>query len=281
MNGPTAPPPVDTAALFLPLHEELIALLHGLSPAAWDAPTVAGRWRVRDVVAHLLDTELRRIAADRDGHLSPPDREIGRYEDLVAFLNRLNADWVAAARRLSPALLVELLEFTGPRAAALYESLDANAPARFGVAWAGEDSSPSWFDVGREYTERWHHQAQIRDAVGAPELLGRRFYRPFLDISMRALPRALAKQAAPEGVSVVVTVEGEGGGLWSLVRADGAWRLLEGEAPEAAARVGLASPDAWRVFYNALPPEEARRRARVEGDERLAAAVLGTRSVMV
>lgn len=281
MSGPTPPAPVHTAALFRPLHEELIALLRGLPPAAWDAPTVAGRWCVRDVVAHLLDTELRRIAADRDGHVLPPDREIGGYEDLVAFLNRLNADWVTAARRLSPALLVELLEFTGPRAAAAYESLDPNAPARFGVAWAGEESSPSWFDVGREYTERWHHQAQIRDAVGAPELLGRRFYRPFLEISMRALPRALEKQAAPEGASVVVTVDGEGGGLWSVRRGNAAWHLLEGEAAPAAARVGLAPPDAWRVLYNALPPEEARRRARVEGDERLAGAILRTRSVMV
>jgi hypothetical protein len=29
------------------------------------------------------------------------------------FLNRLNADWVAATRRMSPAVLIELLEVTG------------------------------------------------------------------------------------------------------------------------------------------------------------------------
>ena len=37
----------------------------------------------------------------------------------------------------------------------------------FGVAWAGEERSPAWFDVARELTERWHHQAHIRLATGA------------------------------------------------------------------------------------------------------------------
>jgi hypothetical protein len=51
--------PTYTALLFAPPHAELLALLRGLAPAQWDAPTVAGAWRVPDVAAHLLDGDLR------------------------------------------------------------------------------------------------------------------------------------------------------------------------------------------------------------------------------
>ena len=33
---------------------------------------------------------------------------------------------------------------------------------------AGEAVSANWFDVAREFTERWHHQQQIRLAIGGP-----------------------------------------------------------------------------------------------------------------
>ena len=52
--------PILTAHLFGPLNDELIALLLGLSPEEWNAPTVAGAWTVKVVAAHLLDTTLRR-----------------------------------------------------------------------------------------------------------------------------------------------------------------------------------------------------------------------------
>jgi hypothetical protein len=68
--------PVDTRELFAPLHAELIGLLRGLSDADWERPTVAGAWRVRDVAAHLLDGDLRKLSAGRDGHQMPPD---GRF----------------------------------------------------------------------------------------------------------------------------------------------------------------------------------------------------------
>ena len=99
---------------------------------------------------------------------SPATRNADDYKDLVAFINQLNASWVAAAKRLSPRVLVDLLEWSGPRVAELFASLPPDGPAHFPVAWAGEERSANWMDTGREYTEKWHHQAQIREAVGAP-----------------------------------------------------------------------------------------------------------------
>ena len=63
---------IDTRALFRPVSSALVALLRDLRPEAWQLPTVAGTWVVRDVVAHLLDTTLRRLSFHRDGMTPPP-----------------------------------------------------------------------------------------------------------------------------------------------------------------------------------------------------------------
>ena len=82
-----------------------------------------------------------------------------------------------AARRMSPRLLRELLALIGPDVEAYFSSLDLEAIGG-PVSWAGPDSSPVWFDIAREFTERWHHQQQIRDATGQPPLTIRIFSRP-------------------------------------------------------------------------------------------------------
>lgn len=159
--------PIYTADLFLPRHRELIALLRSLGPDEWQLPTVAGDWRVRDVVAHLLDGHLRRISMQRDGHTLQSPHSVADYGDLVRYLSQLNAEWVQAAERLSPTALIELLEYSGPAVARAIASVSPHAPALLGVAWTGEQQSEHWMDTGREYTERWHHQVQIWDAVRA------------------------------------------------------------------------------------------------------------------
>ncbi|HSK79176.1 MAG TPA: maleylpyruvate isomerase N-terminal domain-containing protein [Thermoanaerobaculia bacterium] len=277
------PEPVSTVHLFAPRSGELVALLRGLSPEDWERPTVAGSWRVRDVAAHLLDTDLRRLSMHRDGHVAPPpDPPIQGYSDLVRYINRLNAGWVEmASQRMSPRVITGLLAWTGPQVAEFFASLPPHGRAVIPVAWAGENESENWMDVGREYTEKWHHQEQIRDAVGAPGLTSRRWLFPMLDLSMRALPHAFRGVEAREGTAFAMTITGDAGGVWSLVRGDGRWSLWVGEEAEPAARVRVDAETAWRIFYNALPPEAAAARVEIEGDPRLGAAFLKTRSVMV
>ena len=273
--------PLYTTDLFPPLHHELITLLRGLSPEDWGRPTVAEEWKVRDLVAHLLDIDLRKLSVNRDGHLAAPPGPIRSNDELVRFLNGLNAEWVAAARRLSPQVLVELLSFTGPLISELVASLPPHEVSVFSVSWAGESESENWFDVGRDYTERWHHQMQIRDAVGAPLLLERRWLYPLLDLSFRALPHAYREVHAPGGTAVTVRISGDAVGAWSVIRSDGAWRLYRGAAPQSAATVTLDPDSAWRLLYNALPVRQAKQRSRVEGDASLAEPLFVMRSVMV
>ena len=271
--------PVKTSHLFVPLHDELVALLRGLDEEEWLLPTPARAWRVRDVAAHLLDGDLRKLAVVRDGHLPPPPEEPPRgFAELVHYLGGLNSEWVRAAERLSPRLIVELLEITGPEVARLVESLDPLAPAPFAVDWAGQETSPNWMDVGRDYTERWHHQQQIRVAVGARELLVPPWIGPLLELCVRALPRAYGRTEAPPGTSVEIEVPGVG--VWAVERGDGAWAVRPG-APEAPDCSVVADPDtAWRLLFNALDEAVARERLLITGDPELAEPLLHARSVM-
>jgi hypothetical protein len=272
--------PVDTAGLFAPLATELVALLRGLRPADWTRPTLAGAWRVRDVAAHLLDTGLRRLAFGRDAHTGPGPAG-ATYGDVVASINELNATGVRYAARLSPRLLTDLLEVTEAWVARHVAALPPEAHARFAVDWAGEEGSTNWMDVGREYTERWHHQMQIRDAVAAPMLLQARWMQPLLELSVRALPRAYRDVAAPLGTAVVFEVAGEVDGVWSVTRSETGWVVMSGKADGVAASLRTDPDTAWRLLYNALPAEAARARARLAGDERLIQPLLAARAVMV
>jgi uncharacterized protein (TIGR03083 family) len=272
--------PVHLAHRFAPLHAELVALLEGLTPEDWLRPTACALWSVRDIVAHLLDGDLRRLSFQRDGALPPPDQLIETNEDLVAYLDRLNAEWVTAARRLSPRVLIELHRCAGPQVAELFQSLDPDGTAIFPVAWAGEDRSANWFDIGREYTERWLHQAQIRDAVAAPELTGREWLHPVLDLFLRSLPQAYRQVPSPEGTTVKIQITGEAGGLWSLVREGGGWRLYTGAAPAPAATLVLSGDTAWRLFSRGLSPEVARQRVTTEGDSALTSPFFGALAIM-
>src|SRR5262245_39832148 len=170
------PAVVDTRMMFRPVSSGLVTLLRGLPSAAWERPTIAGSWRVRDIVAHLLDITLRRLSFHRDAMAPPPpSHPINSPSDFVAFINGINAQWVAASKRLSPRVLTDAFERAGAELAHWFESQPLEGPALFGVSWAGEQSSENWFDIGREFTELWHHQQQIRMAVGAPALPDPRF----------------------------------------------------------------------------------------------------------
>jgi uncharacterized protein (TIGR03083 family) len=270
-----------TADRFRPLLAELVALLRRLEPADWERPTVAPRWRVRDVAAHLLDGDVRKLAVCRDDHALPMDAPIDSGRDLARFINGLNASGVAYARRLSPRILTDLLEVTGGWVADFVERLPPHDAARFAVSWAGEAVSENWMDIGREYTERWHHQAQIRDAIGAPRLLEPRWMEPLLDISVRALPGAYTPTDAPAGTTVTLEVEGETRGQWTVERWPPGWRVLRGRPDSPATVVHVRADDAWRLFFNALPADAIASRVRIEGNAALARPLLDARSVIL
>ena len=252
--------PLLTAHLFPTLDARLIDLLRALSPDDWERQTIAPRWKVKDVAAHLLDTQLRTLSFGRDGYTLSPPPVIASDRDLVEFIDRLNADGVTVYRRFSPSLLMAWIERTSREAAVYYASLDPFRPARFGVSWAGESVSANWFDLARELTERWHHQQQIRLAVDdlraprtAAAIMTPELYHPVLDCFMRALPFHYRAKPAPAGTAIRIHVTGDCGGDWHLYRAmSGCWSANRPEPsrrPRRSRRTlpGASSPRASHV----------------------------------
>ena len=260
---------IPTTHLFAVLEEKLLSLLSSLTPEEWDKPTIAKLWTVKDVAAHLLDGNLRTISMLRDQYFG----ETITNENLVAMLNRLNADFVTAMKRVSPALLVQLMEVTGKQYTQLVTSGDPMAPAVFGVSWVGEQQSVNWFHVAREYTERWHHQQQIRDAVNKPGIVTRELYYPVIDTFMRAMPYTYRDTDAPANTVVQVTVSGNAGGDWFLIKKD-TWELVKENGLPVTAHTIIDGGAAWKLFTKSWRRTNIAEHVQVRGDKRLAEPVL-------
>ncbi len=261
------PAPILVVDLFPALDGQLVALLRTLSPADWDRATVCAGWSVKDVAGHLLDTATRRLSFGRDRHVPPgPPPDLSTHAKVGAFVNAVNRAGVDFYRGVSPRHLVDLMEATTARLHEYFRGLDPHADATFAVSWVGESRSPVWFDVAREFTERWHHQQQIRDAVGAEPITTREFLHPVLDAFMRALPHASRDVQAPDGTLWKVEVTGPAADAWFLYREAGAWRLHVdvSQAPDATA--ALAGDDAWRLFTKGFDRNGQKPAVLIEGD---------------
>ncbi|OLB38769.1 MAG: hypothetical protein AUH11_05930 [Acidobacteria bacterium 13_2_20CM_57_17] len=257
----------------------LMELLRSLAPEDWERQTVSPKWKVKDVAAHLLDTALRGVSIGRDGYVAESPA-INSSVDLGAFINRLNSEGVTVYRRLSPLVLIRLVEVAVKSLAEYHASRDAYATAPYGVSWAGEEKSPNWFDTAREFTERWHHQQQIRLAVNKPGIMTREFYYPVLDCFLRALPFTYRNVSAKTGTLLRFTVSGECGGIWYLYRADEVWQLIEAPTGEAASETTIPQEIAWRIFTKGIDRQSALAQVKVSGDASLGLHVLGMVSIV-
>jgi hypothetical protein len=204
---------------------------------------------------------------------------IKEWDDLVALINELNDVWVRAASRLSPRLLCDLLRDSGNQVCDYFKTLDPYAVGD-PVDWAGPEPAPVWLDLAREYTEWWHHQQQIRDAVAKPGLKEPRFFAPVLDAFVRALPHTYRNVDATDGTLVALTISGDSGGRWLLGREHGAWRLYVDEAQEARAEIVIDQDLAWRLFTKGISRDQALATASLSGDRDLAIKALEMISVI-
>ena len=278
MTDPQEPQPILVADLFSEILDALLEILGDLSDAEWDAPTVCPGWSVKDVALHLLGDEVGNLSRRRDGFM-PPQIGAADWPGLVALINAANEQWVQATRRMSPRLVRDLLAFAGKQMAEYFRSLD---PYAIGgpVSWAGPEPAPVWLDIAREYTERWHHQQQIRDVLGRPGLTQPRYLAPVLDTFVRALPHTYRRVEAAEGTPVALTISGDSGGAWLVRREQGRWTLYVGAAREPAAAVVLPQDVAWRLFSKGIPKPEALAETRITGDQVLGATMLDTVAVI-
>lgn len=270
--------PIMTSHLFPVLNERLLSLLRGLSAEEWGRVALP-KWSVKDIAAHLLDTNLRRLSIARDGYWGEAFNG-NTPEEFNAFLNKLNHDWVQASRRLSPHVLVALLDASGQELAVYMQALDPHGQAVFPVSWAGEERSENWFDVAREYTEKWHHQQQIREAVARPGIMTGELYGPVVATFMRVLPYTYRDLSVSPGTVINFRVTDEGGGDWSLIRNQQSWDLLSGLAPLPACSLEIPGDIAWKLFTKGLVRGNGLERIRITGNSALAQPALTATAIV-
>ena len=271
--------PIHAVELFPELNAELLRLLKSLSRADWNKETACAGWSVQDVVAHLLGGSLGRLSAGHERN-SRPHVSLNNYTELVNHINQQNTDWVQAAQRISPSLLIEFLEITEPQLYRYFKALPLLEMTGLAVAWAGDTHSAHWFDIAREYTEKWLHQQHIREAVGSPVLAERKWLFPVLDTFMRALPFTYRSLRPVDGTAIEFHIVGEAGGAWSLIYQAGEWQLSAGEGANPVATVRLGQDRAWRLFTKGMRPETAQAEIDIEGDPTLGLRILHMVSIM-
>ena len=263
---------IDVRELLPPLRAELMTLLPSLSAGEWRLPTACPGWSVHDIAAHLLGVEVGNVSTRRDHWALGP----GPDDDFDAWLDGFNQQWVEAARRISPALLTELLAVAGQRFDEHVATLDLDALGG-GVGWAtGDRPAPVWLDVAREYMERYVHQQQIRSACGRPPL-GGPFAAAVVQTAVHALPRALGRVSRPDGTAVAFIVDGEYGSAWHLTAGPGGWELGRGiPAGPTACEVHATVEGA----IGSLVRDPAAPALTWQGDRELAAAVAGAKAIL-
>lgn len=272
------PAPIITVHLFPLILDALVDLLSHLSSAEWEMPTVSAGWTVKDTALHLLGDEVAALSSRRDS-FSEPGGPGPSWQELVAWLNASNETWVRAARRISPRLLCELLRFTGDQVNQYFQQLD---PYTLGgpVSWAGPEQAPVWLDIAREYTERWHHQQHIRDAVGKPGLTEPEYLHPVFGTFIYALPYTYRNVFSPDGTCVTLSIIGPASSTWSIVCENQQWQLYSGMPANPQAEVVLPENVAWRLFTKGISKEMGQKLASLHGDQALAAQLLAMVSII-
>ena len=252
--------------------QRLIELVEGLTPDEWLAPTAAAPWTVKDLALHVLDDDLTWLSHRRD-HDTSGLIDMSVPEAFVDLLAAKNQRWVQGAQALSRRVVSELLESTGQQVADYHAGQDMRGQGW--VSWASSEPVPFWFNLAQEFTERWVHQKQMRDALGQtgdhdddlPDVL-----RTFV----WAFPHQYRADSTA-GARVVLTFDGVG--TWTLT-ADAArrWSLVEGGAGVADATLSLPSSAAWRLLTGASTSADE---IRATGPPALVEPLLRVRAIIV
>jgi hypothetical protein len=265
-------PVVDVRGPLTAQRRRLLSLLTSLSDAQWAAPTAAPQWPVKDIALHLLDVDLSWLARDRDHDRAGIIPVPSDHEEFVCGLAERNHRWVDGTRILSPRLITDLLRWSGDQLDAHLGAVDLAASSS--VYWAGE--VPLWFDLAREFTERWVHYRQIQEAAlpagndhPADE---------YLPLVLRTFIWGFPHQyRAPAAVGTAIALEIPGTAAWTLTKTATGWSLDEGQAAAPAASLRINGEAAWRLLTGARYDP---RQVQLSGDPALAEPLLRVRGII-
>jgi len=276
-TGPPSEPPRDYACLFAVERDRLTELLAGLQAPDWERPSPCPGWTVLGLCCHLVGDDLGLLARNRDGFLGTP-APAGSEAEFAAWLDELQAEWVRAARRLSPRLVTDLLRWAGPQISVMFAGEDVRGRTA-SVSWAGPDLVPAWLGQARELSEYWIHRQQILQALGRPSDLRADLAGPVLDALRWAYPYRLARALARPGDTVSISVTGPLARTWHLVAAETGWQFGDQPGPRLAGSLAMNAEQAWRLLTNNMPAA-GQADLRVSGDDEITSILLRTRAII-
>ena len=266
-------PVVDVRRSLTAQRRRLLGLLTSLSDAQWAAPTAAPEWSVKDIVLHLLDVDLSWLARERDHDQTGIIPVPADHEEFVRGLAQRNQRWVDGTRFLSPRLITGLLAWSGEQLDAYLGTVDLTGSSS--VYWAGE--VPLWFDLAREFTERWVHYRQIREAALPAEHDQQQ--DEYLPLVLRTFIWGFPHQyQAPAPAGTTIALEIAGIGAWTLTRTATGWSLDGGQADAPTARLRMSGEAAWRLLTGA---HYDARQVQLSGDRALLGPLLRVRGIIV
>lgn len=277
-GGPPAEPPADYAGLFAVERGRLTELLAGLQPGDWQRPSPSPGWTVLGLCCHLIGDDLGLLARHRDGYHGTPAHPGAAEGEFIAWLDELQAEWVRAARRLSPRLVTELLAWTGPQLAETFRAQDPQARTA-SVSWAGPGPHPAWLDQARELSEYWIHRQQLRQALGRPSDLRADLAGPVLDGLAWAWPYRLAQGPAHLGDTATIRLTGPVTRTWHLTAAPAGWQFTGQPGARLAASLTMSTEQAWRLLTNNLSTA-SQADLTTAGDTAITRILLNTRAII-
>jgi uncharacterized protein (TIGR03083 family) len=272
----------DYAALFKVERARLLDLLASLGAESWSRPTPCPAWTMHGLAAHLVGDDLSLLARYRDDHHGTVPPEGVDEAGFIAWIDDLQLEWVHAARRLSPRLVLDLLRWLGSQVAEVLAGQDLT-PVTALVTWAGPEPVPVWLDQARDLSEYWIHRQQLLEALDRRADLRPDLAVPILDALRWALPYRLGALPARAGDAVAIEVDQPGGPLattWTLLHDGSAWHFGgTGRGDWTRARLSMTADEAWRLLTGNLTPL-ARRKLRADGEPEVIDIVLATRAVI-
>ncbi len=211
------------------------------------------------------------LSQERDGELSGlinmSDRQI--FPRLLA---EKNQRWVDAARVMSRRVVEDLPQWSGEQVDALHAGRDLLDEGW--VSWASDEPVPYWFNLAQEFTERWVHQQQMREAVDRVE-----DHDVTLPDVLRTFIWAFPHQFRGAVGARVIRMRIDPLGDWTLSATDdGGWNLSTGSPGSADARLHLTADAAWRMLTGAEVPAAS---ITAEGDAAIVEALSMVRAIIV
>ena len=201
-------------------HQALDDVVSALDDRAWDAPTPAEPWTVRDQISHLAFFDELATAAAMDGDAFTAGLA-SAAQDVDAFMNAP----LDKGRGMRPAGVLEWWR------AARSDMLDAFARLEDGkrIPWYGPPMSPASFMTAR-LMETWAHGQDVVDALGLERAPTQRL-RHVAHIGVRARPFSYSTRGLEmPGEPVAVELNGPNGDRWAWN--EGAPQSVRGDALE-------------------------------------------------